>query len=214
MLLHGGRRVDYLAVDMAAHRIATILAQHHGIAPGERVALLLPDTPELAFAAYGILWAGGVQCAIDLETDPEAIADALRTAGAKLLIGWHSRAEAVEQVSGALEIDWLLVEPREFSRLLAATPPRVPVADVAADAPALLLLDPETLVELGHGELADRASAAADAAGLEPGVVVSAPPSLSDPLTQIGTLHAAVAAGAAVSLAATPVITAKEPSWR
>ena len=122
VLLHAGSRVDYLAVHMAARRIATILARHHGIVPGDRVAVLLPDTPELAFATYGILWAGAVICALDPDTDPDELADALTTAGAKLLIGWHALAEAVEQGADALHIDWLLVEPREFSRLLAATP--------------------------------------------------------------------------------------------
>ena len=212
-LLHGERRVDYLGLDMAAQRIATILARQHGIAPGARIAVLLPDTPELAFVAYGILWAGAVLCALDPETDPDALADALKTAEAKLLIGWHALAEAVEQVSRALDIDWLLVEPREFSRLLATTPPRAPLADVPGEAPALLL-GPAPLLELEHADLAIRANEAADEMGLEPGVVVAAPPSLSDPVHQIRTLHAAVAAGAALSLAATRVITAKESSWR
>ena len=213
LLLHGGERVDYLAVGMAAQRIATILAHHHQVVPGERVAMLLPDAPELAFAAYGILWAGAVQCALDPESDPDSIAETLTAADAKLLIGWHSLAEAVEQVSDALGIDWLLVEPREFSRLLAATPPRAPLAEVGMDAPAMLLAT-EPVVELGHADLATRAHEAAHEMGLEPGVVVTAPPSLFDPHNQIRTLHAAVAVGAALSLAATPVITAKEPSWR
>jgi long-chain acyl-CoA synthetase len=213
VLLHGERRVDYLGLDMAAQRIATILARRHGIAPGDRVAVLLPDTPEFAFAAYGILWAGAVLCALDPDTDPHALGDALQTVGAKLLIGWHARAETVEQVSDALGIDWLLVEPREFSRLLAAAPPRAPLADVAGDAPAILL-GPAPPLALGHADLATRANAAADEMGLEPGAVVAVPQSLSDPVIQIRTLHAAVAAGAALSLPATAAVVAEESSWR
>jgi len=209
-ILDGERRVDYLALDMTAQRVATILAGQHGLAPGDRVAVLLPDTPELAFAAYGILWAGAVLCALGPDTDQDALAEALTATGAKLLIGWHAHAEAVEQVGRALGIDWLLVEPREFSRLLAATPPRAPLADVPGDAPAILL----GRLELGHADLALQADEAAREMELGPGVVVTAPVSLSHPANQIRTLHAAVTAGAALRLAGSPLVTAGECSWR
>jgi long-chain acyl-CoA synthetase len=209
-LLDGERRVDYLALDMTAQRIATILADQYGYSPGDRVAVLLPDTPELAFAAYGILWAGAVLCALGPDTDPDALAEALTATGAKLLIGWHAHAEAVEQVGRTLGIDWLLVEPREFSRMLAATPPLAPLADVPDDAPAILC----GRIELGHAALALQAGEAARQMGLRPGVVVPAPASLSHPVNQIRTLHAAVTAGAALRLSATPLVTAEEYLWR
>ena len=50
--------------------------------------------------------------------------------------------------------------------------------------------------------------------GLRPGVVVPAPASLSHPVDQIRTLHAAVTTGAAVRLAATPLVMAGESAWR
>jgi len=209
-LLDGERRVDYLALDMTAQRVATILAGQHRVSPGDRVAVLLPDTPELAFAAYGILWTGAVLCALGPDTGPDALADALTATGAKLLIGWHAHAEAVERVGRALGIDWLLVEPREFSRLLAVTPPLAPLADVPEHAPAMLL----GRLELGHADLAARAGEAAREMGLRPGVVVPAPASLSHPVDQIRTLHAAVTTGAAVRLAATPLVMAGESAWR
>lgn len=196
--------MDYLALDMTAQRIATMLAQQHGTGPGDRIAVLLPDTPELAFAAYGILWAGGVLCPVGPENDPDALADTLTSTRPKLLIGWHAYAETVEHVAGALELDWLLVEPREFGRRLAETPPRSPLADVAGDAPAMLL-GPPSLLALGHADLALRAKHAARELGLGPGVVVAAPTSLSNPLNQIRTLHAAVTVGAALRLAGTPL---------
>jgi long-chain acyl-CoA synthetase len=210
-LLDGDRRVDYLALDMTARRIATILADQYGCSPGDRVAVLLPDTPELAFAAYGILWAGAVLCPLGPDAGPDALAEALTATGAKLLIGWHAHAEAVEQVGRALGIDWLLVEPREFSRLLTATPPLIPLADLPGDAPAILF----ERAELGHAALAFQAGEAAREMGLRPGVVLRAPASLSHPENQIRTLHAAVTAGAALRLtAATPLVTAREYSWR
>lgn len=211
-LLHGERRVDYLALQMGSQRFATILSRRHGIAPGDRVAVVLPDTPEFAFVAYGILWAGGVLCAIPIDTDPGLLAEQLATATAKLLIGWHTLAEEIEQLSGQLDLDWLLVEPREFSRLLAATPPRAPLAEVGDDAPAILL-EPGTPLELHHAGLALRAAEAADEIGLHSGMVVAAG-SLSDPDDQIRTLHAAVSAGASLSLVTVPVRAATELSCR
>ena len=209
VLLHGGRRVDYLALEMGAQRMATILARQHATGQGDRVAVLLPDTPEFAFAAFGILWAGAVVHALDAETDEGALAESLRAAGVKLLIGWHALAEAVEAVSSALGIDWLLIEPREFSRLLAATPPRNPLADVLGDAPAIA----SGAQTVTHAELAIRAKQAGYERGLRPGVVLDSHAPLSDLDTQIGTLHAAVAAGAAVSFATTPAFAVKEGTW-
>jgi len=207
VLLDHGRRVDYLALEMAAQRIATILVRRHRVAPGDRVAVLLPDTQEFAFVVYGILWAGAVVGGLDTEIEPDVLTDTLSVLEPKLLIGWHALAELVEPVGRAVGMDWLLVEPREFSRLLAATPPRAPLVDVAGDAPAIIL-EAGPLVELGHADLAIRASDAARKLGLEPGAVVEAPAALSDPASQVRTLHAAVAAGAALSLAAEPVVEA------
>ena len=150
---------------------------------------------------------------LDPETDPDALVDTLAAAKPKLLIGWHALAESVEDVSSVLKIDWLLVEPREFSRLLATIPPRAPIVDVVDDAPAILI-GPAPVTELGHAELMARADEAAYKLGFRPGVVVQAPPTLSNPVIQIRTLHAAVAAGAALSLAPVSAIAATESSWR
>ena len=213
VLLYGERRVDYLALEMAAradcgdpHATTWNRAgrpSRGGASGHARARVCRVRGP----------WAGAVVFVLDPDSDPERLTDVLGTAQAKLLIGWHSIAEAVERISGALGIDWLLVEPREFSRLLAGTPPRAPLADVPGDAPAILI-GPAPFLELGHAALAIRAKEAADEMGFEPGVVVDAPASLSDPVNQIRTLHAAVTAGAGLAVAATPLMTVEESTWR
>ena len=45
--------------DAAAARVATFL-EHEGIEPGDRVGLMLPNTPAFAVAFYGILRRGAI----------------------------------------------------------------------------------------------------------------------------------------------------------
>jgi long-chain acyl-CoA synthetase len=209
-LRQGERRVDYLALEMAAQRVATILREQHSVAPGDRVALLLPGTPEFAFAVYGILWAGGVVVPLVPASSSDQLAAALLRSGAKLVIAWHAYAERVDEVSRQLSVDCLFVEPGEFSRILGAVAPRVPLTAVDDDHGAMLVDRPavdsgraETLdgVQVGHGELAKRVRIAAEHMAVHPGDVIAAPPSLVDPAVQIEALHAAVVCGAAVLLA-------------
>lgn len=56
-LVLGETRLSYAAVWGMACRYATVLAEH-GVGPGSRVALLLPNIPHFAFAYYGTLALG------------------------------------------------------------------------------------------------------------------------------------------------------------
>lgn len=209
MLWHGDRRVDYLALEMAAQRVATILRDAHAVLRGDRVALVLPDTPEFAYTYYGILWAGAVAVPLPLRASIDALTAALRRTGARLVIGWHPCAESIEAVSRALELDCLFVEPREFGRLLAGVAPRAPLATVAANDSAVVLdplatetapADARELVEFGHGELSFAARGAARRMSLAPGDLITCKRSLTDPSIQSWTLNACVASGAALML--------------
>jgi long-chain acyl-CoA synthetase len=210
VLRQGERRVDYLGLVMAAQRVATILREQYSVARGDRVALLLPGTPEFAFAVYGILWAGGVVAPLVPETSSDRLAAALVRSGASLVIAWHTYAERVDEVSRQLSIDCLFVEPGEFSRILGAVVPRVPLTAVDDDHGAIFLdwlagdserADARDGAQVGHGELARRARITAEHMAVQPGDVIAALPSQVDPAVQIEALNVAVACGAAVALA-------------
>ena len=46
--------VTYAELDAASRRVAGLLREH-GVAPGDRVAIMLPNVPEFASAYYGAL---------------------------------------------------------------------------------------------------------------------------------------------------------------
>jgi long-chain acyl-CoA synthetase len=58
-----GRRLSYRAVKDASDRFAAAL-QRLGVAPGDRVGLLLPNSPQFIIAYYGALKAGAVVVAL------------------------------------------------------------------------------------------------------------------------------------------------------
>ena len=51
------RTVTYAELDRAARGVATSL-RDRGIAPGDKVAILVPNLPEFTIAYFGILYAG------------------------------------------------------------------------------------------------------------------------------------------------------------
>ena len=52
-------QVPYGALDQASARMATLLIAH-GLQPGDRVGVMLPNVPSFAIVYYGVLRAGGV----------------------------------------------------------------------------------------------------------------------------------------------------------
>src|SRR5262245_27607076 len=58
-LVHDGTSLDYRALHESALRFAGLL-RTHGVAPGDRVAILLPNRPAFVAAYYGALRLGAV----------------------------------------------------------------------------------------------------------------------------------------------------------
>jgi len=89
--LHG--RVQQLAAGLQAL----------GLEPGDRVAVLCPNTGPLLEAHFGVPLAGGVLVAINTRLMPDEIAYILDHSGARILIVDDSLAHLVEQATGALD---------------------------------------------------------------------------------------------------------------
>jgi long-chain acyl-CoA synthetase len=58
-LLLDGAAVTYAELDDGSARMARLL-RGRGVAPGDRVGIMLPNVPQFAAAYYGVLRAGGV----------------------------------------------------------------------------------------------------------------------------------------------------------
>ena len=77
--------VDYGALRETSNRLANTL-RAHGIARGDRVALLLPQMPEVAAIHIAIYKLGAIALPLAALFGPDAIAFRLQNSGAKALI--------------------------------------------------------------------------------------------------------------------------------
>src|SRR5512137_536415 len=84
-VVHGTIRRDWAEVYARCRRLAHALARR-GLGRGDTVAVMLPNTPEMVEAHFGIPMAGCVLNAINTRLDAEAIAFMLEHGEAKLFI--------------------------------------------------------------------------------------------------------------------------------
>jgi long-chain acyl-CoA synthetase len=80
-----GRRLSYRALKDASDRFAAAL-QRLGVAPGDRVGLLLPSAPSFIVAYYGALKVGAVVVALNPLANPHELTSHLRDSGAETLV--------------------------------------------------------------------------------------------------------------------------------
>jgi len=84
-VIHGARRFTYAQMGERARRLADAIRKA-GVAPGEVVAILAPNTPEMLEAHYGVPMAGAVLLTINIRLDAAAIGFILEHSGATLLL--------------------------------------------------------------------------------------------------------------------------------
>jgi fatty-acyl-CoA synthase len=84
-IVHGDRRISYGELAAEATRLARAL-RASGIGPGDRVAYLCPNIPEMLVAHFGVPLAGAVLVAINTRLSPEEIAYICDQSGARLLV--------------------------------------------------------------------------------------------------------------------------------
>jgi fatty-acyl-CoA synthase len=84
-IVHGDRRISYRDFAFEATRLARAL-QASGIGPGDRVAYLCPNIPELLVAHFAVPLAGAVLVAINTRLAPDEVRYICDHSGAKLLV--------------------------------------------------------------------------------------------------------------------------------
>jgi long-chain acyl-CoA synthetase len=77
--------ISYRQLWAAARQYARVLREH-GVEPGDRVALLLPNTPHFPMAYYGVLALGAIAVPVHALLRAEEIGYVLRDSGSKTLI--------------------------------------------------------------------------------------------------------------------------------
>jgi long-chain acyl-CoA synthetase len=94
-------QLTFAELDDAAARVATLL-ERAGIEPGDRVGIMLPNTPAFAIAFYGIMYRGAVAVPMNPLLKAREVAYYLSNSGAKALFA--SPAFAAEATAGAAEV--------------------------------------------------------------------------------------------------------------
>jgi long-chain acyl-CoA synthetase len=80
-----GRPVTYAQLDDAVDRAAAVL-QSVGVAPGDRVGLMLGNVPEVVSSLYGTWRAGGVAVPLNVMLTPAEVSHTLGDAGAETVV--------------------------------------------------------------------------------------------------------------------------------
>jgi fatty-acyl-CoA synthase len=84
-VIYGGRRLTYAEFAAEVMRVARAL-RASGVEPGDRVAYLMPNLPEMLVAHFAVPLAGGVLVAINTRLTAEEVSYILRHSGAKVLV--------------------------------------------------------------------------------------------------------------------------------
>jgi long-chain acyl-CoA synthetase len=149
--------LTYSALDEGSARVAGLL-RAKGIQPGDRVGIMLPNSPYFALVYYGVLRAGGVVVPMNVLLKRREVRFYLENSAAKVVFAWHEFASAAEQGAGETGVECVLVEPGEFEQLLASAELAPDVVDRAPEDTAVILYTSGTTgtpkgAQLTHGSL-------------------------------------------------------------
>jgi long-chain acyl-CoA synthetase len=123
--------------DAAAARVATLLARA-GVEPGDRVGVMLPNTPAFAIVFYGIMYRGAVAVPMNPLLKAREVAYYLSNSGAKALFATPAFAD--EATAGAAEVRarcWV-VDDAALMKLIADLPEHSPMERADDDVAVIL----------------------------------------------------------------------------
>lgn len=113
-LIYFGQEMGYRELDRQSNRFAHALVQH-GIQPGDRVGIVLPNIPQCVIAFFGTLKAGGVVVLGSPLTTEREIADQLRDAGATMLVTLASYRRTIGRICAGTAIrEVIFTDVREY----------------------------------------------------------------------------------------------------
>ncbi|POR49960.1 acyl-CoA synthetase [Bosea psychrotolerans] len=98
---HGVATVSFDALKQGSNRLANML-RGHGIRPGERVGILLPQRPETAMAHLAIYKMGAIALPLFTQFGPDALEHRLQHSGAAALITDAENIGKIETIRAAL----------------------------------------------------------------------------------------------------------------
>ena len=197
--------LTYEELDERSAQVAGLVAAH-GVEPGDRVGLLLPNVPQFPMLYYGVLRAGAVVVPMNPLLKAREIEYFLEDSGARLLFAWHGSADEAVKGAEAAEAGFVPVAAGAFDHLLSGQAPQASLTGRADHDTAVILYTSGTTgrpkgAELTHANLRRNASVSATTLfGLDPEDVVMGCLPLFHSFGQTCGLNAAVGRGACLTL--------------
>ncbi len=114
--------LTYAQLREAAGRMATLLAAH-GVEPGDRVGIMLPNVPAFPIAFYGALAAGGVVVPMNPLLKSREVAYYLGDSGARVVLAWQAAAGEAAKGAADAGTEAITVESPDLAGLLAGHEP-------------------------------------------------------------------------------------------
>jgi acetyl-CoA synthetase len=133
-------RVSFGALRELSNRLANVL-RAHGIARGDRVALYLPQAPEVAAAHVAIYKLAAIALPIALLFGPDALSYRLQNSGAKALLTNRQGLAKLRSIRAEVpELKLVLaIDSAEFANLLSRASYAFTPESTGADEPAMMI---------------------------------------------------------------------------
>ena len=205
VLLLDETTVSYAALDAMSAKVAGVLAAR-GIEAGDRVALIMPNIPQMAFVYYGVLRYGAVVVPLNPLLKAREVAYHLQNSEARLVFAWEGiLAEALEGAEQAGGVEVIPVNAGAFLQLLAEADPVSEVHEVDGEDTAVILYTSGTTgrpkgAALTHNNLVTNAEISRNLLHTVESDVIFGGLPFFHVFGQTSALNSAVMAGASISL--------------
>ncbi|MBO1334515.1 long-chain fatty acid--CoA ligase [Streptomyces sp. VRA16 Mangrove soil] len=130
--------LDYRGLDERSARVAGWLTEQ-GVAPGDRVVVMLPNIPQFAVVYYGALRAGAVVVPMNPLLKTDEIAYGAGDCGARAVLTWAASAQHASAAAERLGIPCVDVTDEAFAALLGSVAAQAEPVERADDDPAVIL---------------------------------------------------------------------------
>ena len=108
-VVHGERRYTWRETYARSRRLASALVRR-GVQPGDTVAVMLANTPEMYECHFGVPMAGAILNTINTRLDFDTVSFMVEHAEAKVIIADREFAETVKKAASLLSRPYLLVD--------------------------------------------------------------------------------------------------------
>ena len=103
-----GTDQSYREFEERSNRVANVLVDH-GVEPGDRVGLFVPNTNQFPSAHFGIIKAGAVSTPLNLRMDPDTLGYVIQDAGIDAMIASPFLADEAQELAAAADVETLFL---------------------------------------------------------------------------------------------------------